>query len=84
MADKGRAKKEVILDLVKNIQMFKELVTKEITDIQKDAINLSSCWDDPQYKEFLEFTKEITNQLQKDVIELGVVDANLKIKADMF
>ena len=84
MADQGRARKEVILDLVKNIQQFKAIVTNEIGEIKRDANNLSSCWNDPQYMEFLKFTLEITEQLQKDVTELGVVDHNLKIKADKF
>lgn len=84
MADMGKASKAVILDLVKNIQQFNEIVTKEIGDIQKDAVNLSSCWNDPQYKEFLAFTTEITKGLQSDIVALETVERNLKIKAEKF
>ena len=66
MADMGKASKAVVLELVKNIQQFNEIVTKEIKDIQKDATDLSSCWNDPQYKDFLAFTTEITKQLQSE------------------
>ncbi len=84
MADMGKASKAVILELVKNIQQFNEIVTKEIKDIQKDATDLSSCWNDPQYKDFLAFTTEITKQLQSDITMLDTVEKNLKIKADKF
>ena len=84
MADMGKASKAVVLDLVKNIQQFNEIVTKEIKDIQKDATDLSSCWNDPQYKDFLAFTTEITKQLQSDIATLDTVEKNLKIKADKF
>lgn len=84
MADMGKAPKAVVLELAKNIQQFNEIVTKEIKDIQKDAKDLSSCWNDPQYKEFLAFTTEITKQLQSDVTMLETVEKNLKIKADKF
>ncbi len=84
MADMGKASKAVVLELVKNIQQFNEIVTKEIKDIQKDATDLSSCWNDPQYKEFLAFTTEITKQLQSDIATLDTVEKNLKIKADKF
>ena len=84
MADKGKAPKEVVLELAKNVQQFNEIVTKEIMDIQKDARNLSACWNDPQYKEFLAFTTEITKQLQSNIATLEVVEKNLKIKADKF
>ena len=84
MADMGKASKAVVLELVKNIQQFNEIVTKEIKNIQKDATDLSSCWNDPQYKEFLAFTTEITKQLQSDIATLDTVEKNLKIKADKF
>ena len=84
MADMGKASKAVVLELVKNIQQFNENVTKEIKDIQKDATDLSSCWNDPQYKDFLAFTTEITKQLQSDIATLDTVEKNLKIKADKF
>ena len=84
MADMGRASKAVILELVKNIRQFNEIVTKEIKDIQKDATDLSYCWNDPQYKEFLAFTLEITKQLQNDIATLDTVEKNLTIKADKF
>ena len=84
MADMGKASKAVVLELVKNIQQFNEIVTKEIKDIQKDATDLSSCWNDPQYKEFLAFTTEITRQLQSDIATLDTVEKNLKIKAEKF
>lgn len=84
MADMGKAPKAVVLELVKNIQQFNEIVTKEIKDIQKDATDLSSCWNDPQYKDFLAFTTEITKQLQSDIATLYTVEKNLKIKADKF
>lgn len=84
MADMGKASKAVVLELVKNIQQFNEIVTKEIKDIQKDATDLSSCWNDPQYKDFLAFTTEITKQLQSDIATLDTVEKNLKIKADKF
>jgi len=84
MADMGKASKAVVLELVKNIQQFNEIVTKEIKDIQKDATDLSSCWNDPQYKEFLAFTTAITKQLQSDIATLDTVEKNLKIKADKF
>ena len=84
MADMGKASKAGVLDLVKNIQQFNEIVTKEIKDIQKDATDLSSCWNDPQYKDFLAFTTEITKQLQSDIATLDTVEKNLKIKADKF
>ena len=84
MADMGKAPKAVVLELVKNIQQFNEIVTKEIKDIQKDATDLSSCWNDPQYKEFLAFTTEITRQLQSNIATLDTVEKNLKIKAEKF
>lgn len=84
MADMGKASKAVVLELVKNIQQFNEIVTKEIKDIRKDATDLSSCWNDPQYKDFLAFTTEITRQLQSDIATLETVEKNLKIKADKF
>lgn len=84
MADMGKASKVVILELVKNIQQFNQIVTKEIEDIQKDALGLSTCWSDEQYKEFLAFTTEITKQLKGDVQTLEIVEKNLKIKADKF
>ena len=84
MADMGKASKAVVLELVKNIQQFNEIVTKEIKDIQKDATDLSSCWNDPQYKDFLAFTTEITKQLQSNIATLDTVEKNLKIKADKF
>ena len=83
MADKGKASKSVILDLVKNIQQFNEIITNTIKSIQTDANNLSSCWDDPQYVDFLVFTTDITRQLQNDVAILEEVAENLKIKANM-
>ena len=49
----GKASKAVVLELVKNIQQFNEIVTKEIKNFQKDATDLSYCWNDPQYKDFL-------------------------------
>lgn len=84
MADMGKASKGVILELVKNIQQFNEIVTKEIKDIQNDALNLSSVWNDQQYRDFLAFTSEITRQLQSDIATLDTVERNLKIKADKF
>ena len=84
MADMGKASKAVVLELVKNIQQFNEIVTKEIKNIQKDATDLSSCWNDPQYKEFLAFTTEITRQLQSNIATLDTVEKNLKIKAEKF
>lgn len=84
MADMGKASKLVILELVKNINQFNRIVTKEIEDIKKDALELSACWSDAQYKEFLAFTTEITKQLKSDVQTLEIVEKNLKIKADKF
>lgn len=84
MADKGRATKAVVLELVKNIRQFNEIVTKEIGSIRKDAANLSECWNDPQYKEFLVFTTEIAKQLQSDIATLAAVEKNLQAKADKF
>ena len=84
MADMGKASKQVILELVKNIKQFNDIVTIEIKDIQRDAMALSSCWNDPQYKEFLAFTTEITKQLQSNIATLDTVEKNLKIKADKF
>lgn len=84
MADKGRATKAAVSELVKNIRQFNEIVTQEIGGIRKDAENLSACWNDPQYKEFLAFTAEITKQLQSDIATLAAVEKNLQAKADKF
>ena len=83
MADQGRAKKAVILELIKNIEQFNAVVRKEIGDIQKDATKLSACWDDPQYKDFMNYTTEITKGLNRDVELLDGLAKNLQIKADI-
>lgn len=84
MADMGRASKEVILQLAKNIQQFNEIITQEIKDMQRDAKDLSSCWNDPQYMEFLEFTEQITEQLRSDISTLDTLENNLKLIAAKF
>lgn len=84
MADMGQASRAVILELAKYIEQFNEIITKEIADMLMDAQCLSSCWNDPQYKEFLEFTEQITRQLKSDISTLESVHYNLKIIADKF
>ena len=84
MADMGRAQKSIILDLVNNIAQFNEIVREEIRSIERNADGLSSCWDDPQYRDFLNFTNDIAAQLKRDIEALETVERNLRIKADKF
>lgn len=80
----GKASKQVILELAANIEQFNEIVRAELLAIQQNAFGLASCWNDPQYREFLAFTTDITSELQNDIALLEVVEKNLKIKADKF
>ena len=84
MPDSGKASKELVLGLSRNIARFNEIVTEKIKDIERDSANLSDDWDDPQYQEFLSFTSEITKQLQKDIAILESIEKNLRKKADLF
>ena len=84
MTDQGKAKKAVILELIKNLDQFNKHVDDEIKAIKQNAEGLSECWHDPQYESFLAYTGEITAQLKKDISLLVGVRDNLKIKADKF
>lgn len=84
MPDSGRATKELVIELATNIAQFNEIVTDKIKDIERDASNLSDCWDDPQYQEFIAFTTEITKQLQNDITILETIEDNLRKKASLF
>lgn len=84
MQDKGRASKAVVLEFTKNVHQFKEIISKEIENIKKEAIALGSDWKDQQYKDFLLYTSDIVNQLKNDIKTLDEIEENLKIKAKMF
>ena len=84
MADMGRASKQVILELKKNIGQFNELITDEIREMLSDARKLYDCWQDDQYKEFLNYTEQIANELKSHITILESVEYNLKVIADKF
>lgn len=84
MVNTGKASKTVILEFVGDIQKFNGFVSKEIEGIKNDAVALGEDWNDPQYKAFIDFTRELVSSLKKDIETLEYIEKNLKTKAEMF
>jgi hypothetical protein len=78
MANTGKASREVVSNLISDIDTFVEIVTDEINDIKRDAVSLSSDWDDKQYQDFLAYVEGLTSQLSMNIRQLEQVNSNLR------
>lgn len=70
MADSGRASKVVVKRLVDDIDYFAASVKEDAAKMLREAEELQSFWNDPQYVSFLNFMHELTDNLTQDTQNL--------------
>lgn len=82
VADQGRAKKSVVLELIRNINNFNEVVFEEISNMVTLANDLEQSWKDEQYRTFNEFINELAESLcaDLDVLKEASEELNRKVK----
>ena len=80
MAEQGKATRQVVQDLIDDIEDYIDVVNDELDMINKEADALSADWQDKQYEDFLNYVNDLTSDLRMDLDDLENVRQNL-IKA---
>ena len=79
-----KANKEVVLNLINNLDKFNEFVTAELEKMVRSAEQLQTSWNDPQYFTFNDAVQELNSSLLKDLDVLNDAVIELKKKVTMY
>lgn len=83
-ANKGKANREVVQNLINDMNDFSEYVKGELQTMLIQAERLGNSWKDPQYEQFTSFISELTESLKKDLSVFDEAAIALQKKLDMY
>lgn len=78
MAQKGKASKTAVENLILNLNQFSEAVKNELSNMMSKANELADTWKDSQYKQFITFVSELNNSIRNDLNSLDNAKDNLQ------
>ena len=78
MAQKGKASKTTVENLILNLNQFSEAVKNELSNMMSKANELADTWKDSQYKQFITFVSELNNSIRNDLNSLDNAKDNLQ------
>lgn len=67
MENAGKSKKSEVVRFVEDLRWFANEVIKESSAMKRQASNLGSSWNDPQYDKFKEYIDSLTRELETKV-----------------
>lgn len=83
-ANKGKANREVVQNLINDMNDFSEYVKGELQTMLIQTERLGNNWKDPQYEQFNSFISELTESLKKDLLVFDEAAIALQKKLDMY
>lgn len=83
-ANKGKANREVVQNLINDMNDFSEYVKTELQSMITQTERLGNSWKDPQYEQFNAFISELTESLKKDLLVFDEAAIALQKKLDMY
>ena len=83
-ANKGKANREVVQNLINDMNDFSEYVKGELQTMVIQTERLGNSWKDPQYEQFNCFISELTESLKKDLLVFDEAAMALQKKLDMY
>lgn len=84
MNNKGKANKEVVINLINNLNEFNEIVREELRLMLASAQELNESWNDPQYYVFFDAVNELNSELRKDLDVLDEASQALAKKVALY
>lgn len=82
--DKGKATKESVIKLIRDMNNFRTIVLEELRYMKQKAEGLGDSWNDIQYKQFLDFIADLEESLQKDLEVVEAAEEHLEYKLTLF
>lgn len=64
MENRGKSEKTVVKAFVNDLRFFVDAIVDESNKMEKEANDLSSSWNDPQYDKFKEYIDQLTKDLK--------------------
>lgn len=66
----GKASKEVVKNLIEDIRYFADIVKEDAKKMMDDVEQLNRYWNDTQYRNFENFMRTLTEDLEKNTAVL--------------
>lgn len=82
--ESGKANRQIVSQVIKDLHDFDEAVTSELDTIKRKTEDLEEAWKDAQYKEFKGFIEDLTLKLKKDLAILQEAREDLERRLKIY
>ena len=83
MRDNGKATKEAMLSVIKDIGDYNDIVKQELEAIMTEIDALSTIWKDDKYNQFIEHVSDMRSSLLDELTILENARHQLQTKVDL-